>query len=95
MLYIYRGKHSGSRGHTGKGHTRAAGPALAAIAAAGLCLAAPSAASAAQHPAAAPAAQPPAGTALAWGDIYEGWAPATPPASLPRRRRWTSPRASV
>ena len=50
MLVIGQGKHSGSRGRPGKGHTRAAGPVLAAIAAAGL-LAAPVAASAAQHPA--------------------------------------------
>jgi alpha-tubulin suppressor-like RCC1 family protein len=72
VLVICRGKHSGSRGHTGKGSVRAAGPVLAAIAAAGLYLAAPAAASAAQPSAAAPATAPAAGTALAWGDNFFG-----------------------
>jgi alpha-tubulin suppressor-like RCC1 family protein len=63
MLVIYRGKRSsrGSLGHAGKGRGRAAGPVLLAIVAAALCLAGPTAASAAQRP---------AGTALAWG--YNG-----------------------
>ena len=67
MLDICRGKHSGSRGHAGKGYVRAAVPALAAIAAAGLCLASPGTASAAES-----TAQPPAGAALAWGDNTYG-----------------------
>jgi hypothetical protein len=62
-VLICRGKQS----WRGKGRTRAAGPVLAAIAAAGLCLAAPGAASAAQSPATVPAVTPAAGTALAWG----------------------------
>ena len=63
MLFIRRGKHSsrGVRGYAGKGQARAAGPALLAIAAAALCLAGPTVASAAQQP----------GTALAWG--YNGY----------------------
>jgi alpha-tubulin suppressor-like RCC1 family protein len=70
VLDTCRGKHStrGSHGLAGKGHIRAAVPALAAIAIIGLYLAPPSAASAAQPPAAVPAATPTAGTALAWGD---------------------------
>jgi alpha-tubulin suppressor-like RCC1 family protein len=67
VLDICRGKHSGSRGHAGKGYVRAAVPALAAIAAAGLCLASPGTASAAES-----TAQPPAGAALAWGDNTYG-----------------------
>jgi hypothetical protein len=61
MLFICRGKRSwrGSHGSAGKGRARAAGPVLVAIAAAALCLAAPTAASAAQRP---------ARTALVWGD---------------------------
>jgi alpha-tubulin suppressor-like RCC1 family protein len=70
MLDICQGNRSwrGSRGRAGKGHARAAGTVLAAIAATGLYLASPAAASAAQPPAAVPTTTPQAGTALAWGD---------------------------
>jgi alpha-tubulin suppressor-like RCC1 family protein len=53
----------GLRGRAVKGPARAAGPVLLAIATAALCLAWPTAASAAQRP---------AGNALTWGDNYEG-----------------------
>lgn len=85
------GKHStrGSCGRAGKGLARAAGPALAAIAAVGLCLAAPAAASAAQQP---------AGTALQWGLICNGLnsedpgvnVPTPGPVGLPKGTRVTA-----
>ena len=60
MLVICRGKSSsrGSRGRAGKSRARAAGPASLAIVAVALCLAGPTAASAAQRS---------AGSVLAWG----------------------------
>ena len=83
MLVICRGKNSGSRGCTGK--ARAAAPVLAAIAATGLCLASPAAASAAQSP---------AGTVLNWGLIYSGnglvTVPAPTPVNLPAGTRLTA-----
>ena len=65
MLAICRGKRSsrGLRGRAGKGRGRAAGLVSVAIAAAALCLAGPTAASAAQRP---------AGSVLAWGNNYNG-----------------------
>jgi alpha-tubulin suppressor-like RCC1 family protein len=98
MLAASRGKHlsRGSHDHAGKGRARAAGTALVAIAATGLCLATPAAASAAQRL----APQRPAGTALAWGDDTFGelgtggitdFATATPaPVDLPVGTRVTA-----
>jgi alpha-tubulin suppressor-like RCC1 family protein len=67
VLDIYRGKHSGSRGRTGKGYVRAAVPVMAAAVAAGLYLASP-----ADAAATTPTAATPAGTALAWGNNQSG-----------------------